>query len=80
MGAARSCRDRCNADPSAVLVGTTTATLTTSADGTSTVTFTPGGTITLSGEYLIVSLNENVGVSGGNIMSISAPALETYHA
>ena len=52
---------------SSILTGSTTAALSTSADATSTVTFTPGGTVTLNNEYLFIQCEwEIVGVSGNN--------------
>lgn len=52
---------------SAVVVGTTSSSILTTADSTSVVTWTPGATITLNGEYLFVQCEwEIVGVSGSN--------------
>ena len=48
---------------SAVLTGTTTAVLSTSASAGSTVTWTPGGTITLANEYLWVQCEWNIVVA-----------------
>jgi hypothetical protein len=52
---------------SGMLTGTTTAALSTTVDATSTVTFTPGATVTLTNEYLFVQCEwETVAVSGSN--------------
>ena len=51
---------------SAVLVGTTSAALSTSADVTSVVTFTPGATITLTNEYLFVQCEWEITTASGS--------------
>ncbi len=47
-------------------VGTTTGALSTSADQTSTVTWAPGGTITLTNEYLFFAIALEVVTAGGS--------------
>jgi len=51
---------------SAVVTGTTTAVLSTSASATSTVTWAPGGTVTLTNEYLWVQCEWNIVVASGS--------------
>jgi hypothetical protein len=51
---------------SAVLVGTTTAALSTTVSATSTVTFTPGAAITLNNEYLWVHCEWEIITASGN--------------
>src|SRR5262245_19621567 len=50
----------------AVQTGSTTAVLSTSASATSTVTWTPGGTVSLNNEYLWVQCEWNVVAASGN--------------
>ena len=51
---------------SAVQTGTTTAALSTSASATSTVTWAPGGTVTLINEYLWVQCEWNIVAASGS--------------
>lgn len=51
---------------SATQVGTTSAALTTTADGTTTVTWSPGTTVTLNGEYLFFVLAWEITTASGS--------------